>query len=125
MKKVLIAIVFILLIVVSLLGMKFGSALTQEENTFDILIAITKLEFSEDDYIYVGKTEQEKRFVSKNIANSQKKVMIDFMEQKEWVFKDQLGSGYIFEKDEEDVVVTSRLYTSDYVLWNVPFDVFN
>ncbi|MCD8511142.1 MAG: hypothetical protein LRY73_15595 [Bacillus sp. (in: Bacteria)] len=46
-------------------GIRFGSALFQEENTAEIIASIAKLEFSTNDYIKITETPQRIRYVSK------------------------------------------------------------
>lgn len=125
MKRFLVVVLLILLVTIGLIGIRFGSALFQEENTFEILASITKLEFSDNHYIQVTDTSQGIRFVSKNRVGSQEQIIKDFLEEKEWEFKEQMGSGYFFEKDGVTVVVETRLYTKNYFLWIVPNEVFN
>jgi hypothetical protein len=52
------------------------------------------------------------------------KQIIMKMEQRGFVFKEQLGSGYIFrDKDNEfkkDKIIESQMWTSKYVLYEVP-----
>lgn len=125
MKKFLAVILSVLIVVISFIGIRFGSALYQEENTAEIIASITKLEFSNNDYLQITDTYQGIRYVSKNKNGSQEKVIKEFMQENGWLFKEQAGSGYIFEEDGVTVVVETRLFTKNYFLWNVPREVLH
>lgn len=124
LKKLVLVILLLSVVAIGLFGIRFGSALFQEENTTEIIISITRLEFSTNDYIKITDTSQEIRYVSKNKNGSQERVIKEFMRENGWQFREQAGSGYIFEKDGVTVVVGTRLFTRNYFLWHVPKDVF-
>lgn len=42
------------------------------------------------------------------------------LSQKEWVFKRKDGSGLFFEKQGEDLIITTQKWTGDYSLINIP-----
>lgn len=123
MKKILLVLLVVLIAGIGFLGIRFGTALYQEENTTEILIAIVKLEFSNKQYIQVNDSSQ-RTYVSKNKMDTQGMIINDFMKQHDWRFVEQMGSGYTFEKDGVSVVVGTRLFTSNYFIWNVPSEVF-
>lgn len=75
MKTFLLVILCLLIVGIGLIGIRFGSALFQEENTTEIIASITKLEFSTNNYIKVTDTSQRIRYVSKNKNGSQEKVI--------------------------------------------------
>ncbi|MGO4889006.1 hypothetical protein ACJ2A9_14725 [Anaerobacillus sp. MEB173] len=124
MKKFLVVILLVLIIAFGFIGIRFGSALFQEENTTEIIATITKLEFSNSDYIQITDTSDGIRYVTKNKNGSQEQIIKEFMEKNDWAFKEQMGAGYIFEKDGVTVVVETRLFTKNYFLWDVPKEVF-
>lgn len=45
------------------------------------------------------------------------------MAEKGWVFIQQEGAGYFFERGSEKVIITSQKWTSEYVLFRVPAGV--
>ncbi|WP_108308417.1 hypothetical protein [Metalysinibacillus jejuensis] len=47
-------------------------------------------------------------------------IIIDMLSQKEWVFKRKDGSGLFFEKQGEDLIITTQKWTGDYSLINIP-----
>ncbi len=121
MKKLLLGVLIIFILVIGFIGLRFGSALFQEDNTFEVLAAIAKLESTDHPYKQVSVNSQSIMFVSKN--NNGGQVIKEFMEVRGWVFQEQMGSGYFFEKDEVTVVVETRLFTGNYFLWKVPRDM--
>jgi hypothetical protein len=125
LRKFLVVILLILIVSIGFIGIRFGSALFQEENTTEIISSITKLEFSSNDYVTITDTSRGIRYVSKNKNGSQEKIIKEFMKKKEWKFKEQMGAGYIFEKDGATVVVETRLFTKNYFLWDVPKEILH
>ncbi|WP_245712485.1 hypothetical protein [Anaerobacillus alkalilacustris] len=125
LKRLLVIILVIVILLIGIIGIKFGSALGQEGNPTPVLTAIMKLESSNSHYEQVTDTEQGIKFVSKNGSGSQEKIIKEFMVEKGFEFKEQMGSGYIFEKDEMTTIVVTRLFTKNYFLWEVPNEVNN
>ncbi|WP_047983487.1 hypothetical protein [Ornithinibacillus californiensis] len=125
MKKFLVVISLVLIVAIGFIGIRFGSALFQEENTTEIIASITKLEFTSNDYIKVTDTSHGIRYVSKNESGSQERVIKEFMKENEWQFKEQMGSGFLFMKDGMNVTVGTRLFSKNYFLWDVPKEVFH
>ena len=44
----------------------------------------------------------------------------EMMSEKDWVFKEQDGSGLFFEKQGEDLIITTQKWTSNYSLVYIP-----
>ena len=124
LKKFLVVILLVLIVAFGFIGIRFGTALFQEENMTRIIATITKLEFSNSDYIPITETSYGISYVSKNKNGSQEQIIKKFMDKSEWGFKEQMGAGYIFEKDGMSVVFETRLFTKNYFLWDVPKEVF-
>ncbi|WP_019121689.1 hypothetical protein [Brevibacillus massiliensis] len=47
------------------------------------------------------------------------------MKKEGWTYDIQIGSGYIFKKDNEEAVVETRIWNSNYVRITVPNNVVN
>ena len=47
-------------------------------------------------------------------------IIIDMLIPKEWVFKRKDGSGLFFEKQGEDLIITTQKWTGDYSLVDIP-----
>ncbi|MCM3627769.1 hypothetical protein M3194_10360 [Paenibacillus glycanilyticus] len=46
-----------------------------------------------------------------------------YMKQRDWDYKEQMGSGLVFERNGESIVIETRLYTKHYYLWDIPNEV--
>lgn len=53
------------------------------------------------------------------IANE---VIIDFLNQKNWVFKEKDGSGLFFEKQGEHLIISTEKWTVNYSLVDIPLN---
>jgi hypothetical protein len=125
LKRVLLSVVTILIVVIAFIVVRFGSALYQEGNPIPILISILKLEITNGDYKQFSETDQWIRYVSDGKGSSRYDVINDQMEEMGWSFKEQLGSGLVYMKNKENLVVETRQYTKHYILWNIPQEVNN
>ena len=47
-------------------------------------------------------------------------IIKDMMKEKDWVFKEKEGSGLFFEKQGEELIVTTEKWTSNYSLVDIP-----
>ncbi len=104
---------------------RFGGALFQEGNPGPILASILKLDLTKSNYEQFSETNQNNRYVSVNTGSSRFDVIKDFMDEKGWSFKEQIGSGLIYTKNKENLVVETRQYTKHYIIWDIPKEVFN
>ena len=125
LKKILLTMLLLLILMTGLITLRFGSALYQEGNPLTILTSIMGLELSNSDYEQFSESKIRKRYVSANTANSGYNVIKEFMKEKGWDFKEQKGSGLVFENDEETLVIETRQYSKHYILWNIPSEFFN
>jgi hypothetical protein len=120
LKKLLIISLSVFLFSVAFIVIRFGSALLQEGNPVPILMSISQLEFNNSDYEQFSESDQEIRFVSENSGEYRYDVVKDLMGAKGWNYKEQMGSGLIFEKDDQLLVVESRQFSRHYMIWDVP-----
>jgi hypothetical protein len=125
LKKIVLSVVTILVVVIAFIVIRFGSALFQEGNPLPILISILKLEITKDAYEQFSETDQRIGFVSDGKGSSRYDVINDQMEELGWSFKEQLGSGLVYTKNKENLVVETRQYTKHYMIWNIPKEVIN
>ena len=47
-------------------------------------------------------------------------IIKEMMNEKDWVFKEKEGSGLFFEKQGEDLIITTEKWTSNYSLVDIP-----
>ncbi|WP_127507041.1 hypothetical protein [Paenibacillus humicus] len=122
MKRILLAATMLVVLFAGFLTLRFGSALSQEGNPLPILYSISKLEFSKSSYEPYSKTDKSTRFVSENTGESRYDAVKDIMWKNDWDFKEQLGSGLIFEKNGQTKVVETRQFSKHYILSVIPND---
>lgn len=92
--------------------------LFQEGNPLPILKGITALnikkseivQISDEPRIYLTKTEEGVSPVT------------ELMEREGWKFDEQLGAGYIFSKDNSELIVESTQYTGKYTIWKLEIE---
>lgn len=96
----------------------YGSVLFQEGNPIPLIVSAIKLQLSDSDYVQFAKTEKRSRYLSETKDNSYD-VVKEFMNSKGWSFKEQMGSGLIFTKNDEDAVVEVRQYSRHYFIWEI------
>ncbi|WP_261132245.1 hypothetical protein [Bacillus sp. Marseille-Q3570] len=101
----------------------YSPARFQEGNPIPILLAIIKLEQSDKDYIQFAETETHIRYISKNKRVHRYDVIKEMLQKKGWSFKDQLGSGLVFESGTETLTIETRLYSKLYYLWELPKEI--
>ncbi|XEC94057.1 hypothetical protein AB6A23_22365 [Paenibacillus tarimensis] len=125
MKRLLTIALSVFIIVAGFIVFRFGNALSQEGNPVPILISISKLEFTNSDYEQFSESDKEIRFVSENNGQFRYNVVKEFMKKKGWDYKDQMGSGLIFEKDKQALIVETRQFSRHYILWDIPNQELN
>lgn len=125
LKRILLSALVLFILITGLITLRFGSALVQEGNPLPILTSIMRLELSNSDYEQVGESKSSHQHVSLNTGNSAYDVIKDFMDEKGWSYKEQIGSGFIFKYGEENIVISTRQYSRHYFLWDIPSELFN
>ena len=92
--------------------------LFQEGNPIPILKGITGLAFSNNEMVRIS--DDPIRYIS--LTCDGEEPMVALMEKEGWHFKEQAGSGYIFDHPENDrtAIVTGVLYTRRYRIWKFP-----
>jgi hypothetical protein len=125
LKRLLLSVILVFLLSIGLISLRYGSALTQEGNPIPILTSIIKLELSNNGYEEISHPMNGNRYVSEYEQKHPYSAAKEYLKQHGWTFKEQMGSGLIFEKSEEIVVIETRQFSRHYYLWNVPEEVFN
>jgi hypothetical protein len=120
LKRFLLLVTFLFVVMVGFITFRFGSALSQEGNPLPILTSIYKLDFSNSHFVQYSKTDKGNRYISENSGESRFDVTKDFMKKKGWSFKEQIGSGLVFEKSGLNIVVETRQFSRHYILWDIP-----
>jgi hypothetical protein len=123
LKKILIGLIIVVLLPIGYIYLRFGSALTQEGNPVPYLSSIIKLELSNNGKEKVVDGQHEERYISEFKVKYPYGIAIEFMKSLGWEFKEQMGSGFIFEKNGQKAVVETRQYSKQYYIWDVPKEV--
>ncbi|MED4402123.1 hypothetical protein [Metabacillus fastidiosus] len=90
-----------------------------------LLISILNLEISNSEYAQVFENDKITSYIAKNRGDFEYDVVKKFMENKEWKFKEQMGSGLIFEKKDETTLIGIEGVSDRYTQWNVSNEVLN
>lgn len=83
----------------------------QEGNPVPLAIGMAKLQITDESV--VGIPGETKRYLIRATSEGDQR-FIDFMDSKEWRFKDQAGASLFFTKNNKDLVVESAMYTTKY-----------
>jgi hypothetical protein len=123
LKKILIGLIIVVLLPIGYIYLRFGSALTQEGNPIPYLSSIIKLELSNNGKEKVVDGQHEERYISEFKVKYPYGIAIESMKSLGWEFKEQMGSGFIFEKNGQKAIVETRQYSKQYYIWDVPKEV--
>jgi hypothetical protein len=123
LRKILIILLIIILLPLGFIYLRFGSALTQEGNPLPYLSSIIKLELSNNGKEKVVDGQHEERYISEFKVKYPYGIAIEYMESLGWELQEQMGSGFIFEKNGQKAVVETRQYSKQYYIWDVPKEV--
>ncbi|MBT2283504.1 hypothetical protein J7E78_08135 [Paenibacillus polymyxa] len=59
------------------------------------------------------------------LSENRNEILKDRMVEKGWQFKQQEGSTFFFEKDNQKAVVSTKIWNSNYVLYRVDDNIVN
>lgn len=124
MKKILLVIILVFVLLIGFIGLRFGAALTQEGNPIPIITSIIKLEILNSDYQLFSDTPSGNRYVSET-ESSCHDVVKNFMKEKGWDFREQMGAWLVFEKNGKITTIETRQYSKYYFIWDVPNEALN
>lgn len=111
-------IILTLIVSFSLIGITigvYGNVLFQEGNPIPLIKPIVELElnkaeyaqFSDDPISYISKSDREN-------------IIKEYMNEKDWTYKEQMGSSYFFIKNGEEISVPTSQFTRHYFIWKTP-----
>ncbi|MGD6966148.1 hypothetical protein ACQCVP_06950 [Rossellomorea vietnamensis] len=125
MKKLVRAVLLIFFLFFGFITLRFGSALTQEGNPAPYLAAIGQHELSNNGYEEVLRTSTRIRYISKFEDKYPLGMAREYMETLGWEFKEQIGSGLMFEKGGDAITIETRQYSKHYYIWDIPKEILN
>lgn len=92
----------------------FSKTIFQEGNPISILSGILRLSFTDEKLVKLSYNKN--TFLSKN--ENWKVDIIELMKGKGYIFSDQMGSGYLFKKNNKVLIITHRNYSKLYGIWH-------
>ncbi|MFS1515859.1 hypothetical protein V1503_04950 [Bacillus sp. SCS-151] len=125
MTKTFTVVLLFFLVFFGFIGLRFGSALTQEGNPIPYLFAISKYEISNNEYEKVLEKTNQIRYISGFEEKYPLGRVKEFMKTNGWEFKDQVGSGLIFKKDKVTITIETRQYSKHYFIWDIPKEILS
>lgn len=94
----------------------YWKPLFQEGNPIPVFYSIVKLNFTDDNIVQISGKDSVYITKSKNGIDS----ITQIMKEKNYKFTEQMGAGYMFEKQNNSVVITHRHYWRFYDIWYFP-----
>ncbi|RNB84902.1 hypothetical protein [Brevibacillus panacihumi] len=79
----------------------------------EMLIPLTTAD-SDTRYYWLG---------AKSAQSGEAKSLKSLLQTRGWTFAEQEGAGYFFEKEQQRIVITAQMWSSDFVLYKVPAEV--
>lgn len=113
MKKRIFALVCIVVLMIFIMTFP---VIFQEGNPIPIFRAIIDLHNTNDSIVLIS--DNPNQYISLTKVGDEP--FTDIMMKSGWILDEQLGSGYIFYKGEETLIVTSVQYTGRYRIWKIP-----
>lgn len=96
-----------------------GSAVFQEDHPHQLVMSVLKLEVTGKEKILYEQKGKRKHYISHNKGENRFDVVKEYMSSKGYEYQEQMGSGLIFIKDRETIVIETRQYSSHYFLWSI------
>ncbi|MBU8733280.1 hypothetical protein KM915_25040 [Cytobacillus oceanisediminis] len=81
--------------------------------------AVQKLNESDQPLVEVSKDNEATWYIMKNSEDVNKQIQ-DLISSKGWIFKNIDGNSLFFEKDDDELIVSTEMWTNKYRLVKVP-----
>ncbi len=108
--------VFSLVIIIGLFSIKLWPLYQQEGNLLPLATAAWKLETGAANIAAIpGETE---KYLARSFDGTQS--LNDMMASRGWIYKEQLGAAAMFVKNDALATVSSRMFTSRYMIFSIP-----
>ena len=115
MRKLILRSLVVVVVVLFIFTLFFGTAILQEGNPLPILLAIAKLELSELKVVPISSKDD--YLIQK--AGKGEAPLTEQLSKYGWEFKDRLGSAIYYEKDGATLLVTSRAFSRRYIIYEL------
>lgn len=115
-KKKILLVVFIAVLAAGVFLALYSPVIFQEGNPWPQIKGIIELNFTGKDIVGLSRTEN----IYMTKSGSGQETLKDFMGSKGYGYKEQMGSGYLFESPTgQSAVATHKYYSRYYSLWNI------
>lgn len=111
-KRTLVLAVFAMAILVFTMALLFGAIIFQEGNPFPVIEALSRLEFSDDSIVRIKGSDV--KYIQKSGPETP---LTEYVAGYEWTFRERLGAGIFYEKDELSLFAEARMLTRRYVVY--------
>lgn len=92
----------------------YSPVILQENNLMVVSRSIVKLKLSNEKIVLMDS----ERYITETKGSDD--TIISFMKDKGGSFKEQVGAGFIFEKQGNSLIVVSRQYSKYFRVWTIP-----
>lgn len=107
---------FIFIMVGALVGIIMLSALYVRYIGWDNVETVYALHMSDK---LVVEMNEEGKFLTKSTGAAAQEWVVNYMQHEGWTYTGQEGSGYFFTKDEEQAIITAKIWRSGYTMYTV------
>jgi hypothetical protein len=83
---------------------------------------LNKIQKTENELVKIYENEDDEFYIAHMNQGKARDDLKEHMKQKGYVFHSQEGAGYFFYKDQQRFIVTSRMWTGKYVIFQIPKD---
>jgi predicted RNA binding protein YcfA (HicA-like mRNA interferase family) len=87
--------------------------------------AIILLEVSDKQMVRYSENKDFEVYITKNAPQGKQNNFIVLLQEKGWEYSDQMGSAHIFNKGDNNIVVTEKIYLGKYILIQIPKNIEN
>jgi hypothetical protein len=109
----------LVIVAVGLLLLSMSNVIFQEGNPLPIFSGIMKLQGPDKEYAVISNKGGTGKYLSRNSGEERYAPVINFMENRSWRFKEQLGAGLVFQKADKQKVIETRLYSRYFYIWEI------
>lgn len=81
---------------------------------------VQKVNKSDESFVYLTKENGYEWYISKMNQGKAYEHLKQVMKEDSWNFKEQMGAGFIFQKENKEIIIESQMWTGKYVIFQIP-----
>ena len=81
---------------------------------------VQKVNKSDESIVYLTTENGYEWYISKMNQGEAYEQLKQMMKGKGWNYKEQMGAGFIFQKESKELIVESEMWTGKYVIFQIP-----